>query len=542
MLLSGIGPAIAWRKATAANLRRNFLWPIAAGAFTLVALVTLGVTESLPAVIMFVVGAFTIGAIVQELWRGAAARRAIAGENPAVAVLTLVQRNRRRYGGYTVHVGMAVLFIGVAASSAFQQARDVQLSPGDRASVAGYDIRYVRSTARIAQRDGELEKISFGAVLDVRKDGKRVTMLRPERGYYPSMDRAGFGPLGRFFEGEATSEIGMKAGLTRDLWTAMSPDIGKLRPIIDRGDDAFAKAEGKIPPAMEAALLGQAITGLVDRYRESPPPATFRLIGSPLVAWIWIGGLIVFAGGLIAMWPARTPVRRESARLSPRGSRASSAAPSPPTPPDARVDVLAPLIVIVLLAVVVLVVSAPLRRGAAAREHEHDELERADLEAARDAKYREIRDAELDLRTGKLSEADWRATDRELRAEAIAILRRLDALGEPSGDRPAPDRGALPSRHGAHPVDRPGDHLGRPDLPGAHALGQGRRAVGRLRRGHRSGPARRRLARRAQPEPLDGGLRDRLHGQHDHPAQVALGLRTVRASPGSVAPTGRTGV
>jgi hypothetical protein len=103
------------------------------------------------------------------------------------------------------------------------------------------------------------------------------------------------------------------------------------------------------------------------------------------------------------------------------------------------VDVLAPLIVIVLLAVVVLVVSAPLRRGATGRGQEHAELERADLEAARDAKYREIRDAELDLRTGKLSEADWRATDRELRAEAIGILRRLDALGESSGDRPPPD-------------------------------------------------------------------------------------------------------
>ncbi len=102
-------------------------------------------------------------------------------------------------------------------------------------------------------------------------------------------------------------------------------------------------------------------------------------------------------------------------------------------------DVVAPLIVIVLLAVVVLLVSAPLRRGASARWQEHDELERADLEAARDAKYREIRDAELDLRTGKLSEADWRATDRELRAEAIAILRRLDALGEPSSDRPSPE-------------------------------------------------------------------------------------------------------
>jgi hypothetical protein len=93
------------------------------------------------------------------------------------------------------------------------------------------------------------------------------------------------------------------------------------------------------------------------------------------------------------------------------------------------VDVLAPLIVIAVLTVVVLLVSAPLRRGGAARMEAQDELRRADLELARDAKYREIRDAELDYRTGKLSEADWRAMDRGLRAEAVEILRRLDELG-----------------------------------------------------------------------------------------------------------------
>jgi hypothetical protein len=95
------------------------------------------------------------------------------------------------------------------------------------------------------------------------------------------------------------------------------------------------------------------------------------------------------------------------------------------------VDVLAPLIVVVLLAVVVVVVSAPLRRGVAAEE-EHVSTQAADLELAKEAKYREIRDAELDFRTGKLSEADWRAVDRELRAEAIELLRRLDALAPPA--------------------------------------------------------------------------------------------------------------
>jgi len=92
------------------------------------------------------------------------------------------------------------------------------------------------------------------------------------------------------------------------------------------------------------------------------------------------------------------------------------------------VDVFAPLIVIAVLTIVVVLVSAPLRRGAAARVEERDDLRRADLEAARESKYREIRDAELDYRTGKLSEADWKRLDRELRQEAIEILRELDEL------------------------------------------------------------------------------------------------------------------
>jgi len=96
------------------------------------------------------------------------------------------------------------------------------------------------------------------------------------------------------------------------------------------------------------------------------------------------------------------------------------------------VDLLAPLIVIAVLGLVVLLVSAPLRGGAARRAEQQEDLRRADLEAARESKYREIRDAELDFRTGKLSEADWRRLDRELRAEAIEILRNLDEL-EPSG-------------------------------------------------------------------------------------------------------------
>jgi cytochrome c-type biogenesis protein CcmF len=322
VLLSGIGPVAAWRRTTLKTVRRNFVWPIAAAVVTFFALLLLGVRQSLPSNLMFAFAALVVAVTVQEFARGISARRAMTGGNPISAGFALIGRNRRRYGGYTVHVGMALLFVGVAASSAFQHAHDVTLAKGQKTKVGDYVITYVRPTSRIATRNGELEKISFGAVLDVKKNGKHLTTLRPSKAYFPSQDETNLGAIGRFFEGDATSEVGMKAGLRRDLWTAMSPDISKMRPVIDKGDRAFAAIEGKVPPKAQAALLGQAITGLVQRYRTQPPPASFRMISSPLVAWIWIGGLVVFAGGLIALWPAGDPAaRRVRGRYAARVAR-----------------------------------------------------------------------------------------------------------------------------------------------------------------------------------------------------------------------------
>jgi cytochrome c-type biogenesis protein CcmF len=310
VLLSGIGPVIAWRRATAANARRNFLVP---GVLALAACAVLAATgaASRPlALAMFACGAFVVASVGQEFWRGVAVRRTMTGDGPLRALGSLVGRNRRRYGGYLVHVGMAVLFVGVAASTAFNDARDVRLDVGQTARVGGYEFRYVQPTSRISTTSaGSLEKISFGSVVEVRRDGRHVTTLRPERGYFPSRD-GGLGAVGRFFEGDATSEIGLRAGLRRDIWTAMTPDIRSLLPVIEQGDRVFAAAAGKLPPAAEAAALGTALRGLVDRYVADPPPATFRIITSPLVTWIWLGAMIVFGGALIALWPGADAARR----------------------------------------------------------------------------------------------------------------------------------------------------------------------------------------------------------------------------------------
>ena len=100
------------------------------------------------AIAMFCCAAFVLGSVGQEYWRGVRVRRAMAGEPAPVALMALVRRNRRRYGGYIVHIGMAVLFVGVAASSSFQHASELSLSPGQSTKVGAYTVRYVRPPPR----------------------------------------------------------------------------------------------------------------------------------------------------------------------------------------------------------------------------------------------------------------------------------------------------------------------------------------------------------------------------------------------------------
>ena len=300
VLLSGIGPVIAWRRATFANARRNFLVPCACAALVLASLL-LGfpahVTQKPLALALFCCAAFVFGSIGQEFFRGARARRAMAGEPAPLALVALVRRNRRRYGGYIVHIGMAVLFIGVAASSSFQHATQLELTPGRSTRVGSYTIRYVRPTATITPKYDTAHTgstLSLGAVLDVTKHGRHVATLYPSEGYYAS-DEPSQGSVSSLIGGQAVSHIAMNVGLTRNVWSAIGPDIEapQIKRIVKDGNST-------LPP--EDALV--AIAYVAREYLKNPPPAQFNLLVSPLVMWIWIGGLVVFTGGLIALWPA----------------------------------------------------------------------------------------------------------------------------------------------------------------------------------------------------------------------------------------------
>jgi cytochrome c-type biogenesis protein CcmF len=315
VLLSGIGPVIAWRRATFANARRNFMAPTGFALLALVVLLGAGVDRKPLAIAMFCCAAFVFGSVGQEFLRGALARRAMAGEALPQALLSLVRRNRRRYGGYIVHLGIAVLFVGVAASSSFQHASELSLSPGQSTHVGAYTVRYVRPTATITPKYDRAHTgstLSLGAVLEVTKAGHHVGTLTPSEGFYASQDPSQ-GSVGSLIGGQPVSHISMDAGVTRDVWSAIAPNIEApaLKRVVKAGN-------ATLPP--EEALV--AIGYLARTYLKSPPPAQFHLIVSPLVMWIWIGGLIVFGGGLVAIWPAPSTVRRRvAARARARAVR-----------------------------------------------------------------------------------------------------------------------------------------------------------------------------------------------------------------------------
>jgi cytochrome c-type biogenesis protein CcmF len=390
-LFTGIGPLLAWRRISWANAKRIFRLPaIFAAAVGLVLALATDVLQSPWAFALFVFAAFALSGLAQEFWQGAAARRKLSGESMPVALAGIVSRNRRRYGGYIVHIGIAVLLIGIAASSSFQTKRDVTLRPGESAVVDGRTLTYERPTVRVDER-----AFTFGAVLNVEQDGEEVTVLRPTRRYFRPTGMEG-GTIGSFFDGEATSEVGLKAGLRSDLWTAVEPDISGVRRRVRAADEGFracVRGAPGVPPQCEAvsrlmraaaanpalrpvalaqisALQAATAERLSQSYLEDDGAATFRVIVDPLVTWIWIGALIALAGALIAIWPARSR-----------------------------------------------------RRGVSVR---------GEGDALKEAKYREIRDAELDHAAGKLSDEDFALLDAELRREAVEILDSQNG----NGDRP----------------------------------------------------------------------------------------------------------
>ncbi|MGH2939372.1 MAG: heme lyase CcmF/NrfE family subunit [Solirubrobacterales bacterium] len=404
VLFTGIGPLLAWRRVTWASARRVFRVPLAIGLLTLVVLLAFTDAANKPwALALFTFAAFAIAGILQEFYNGAHARQKTSGGSFAGALAAVTARNRRRYGGYIVHIGIAVLLIGIAASSSFQTNENVSMKPGETRVVDGREFTYKRPYVKV-----DNEKYTIGAIVEVKENGKHLTTLETSRRFFRPTGAAATGGLADYFSGEATSEVGLKTGLTHDVWVTVAPNVQTVQHqlgVAEKGLETCLKAGPGTPeqckqlqalmfaaranPALRPQALEQisnlqllSAERIARGYVNEAGTATFKVIINPLVLWMWIGGIIGLIGALIAVWPARS--RRKGAMV------------------------------------------------------------RTEADALKEAKYREIRDAELDHASGKLSDEDYAILDAELRKEAVEILDAV-GVGAGTGETLRVGRAGLPS-------------------------------------------------------------------------------------------------
>ncbi len=250
VLLIGICPLVDWRHINAEKLLRSLWVQALVGGITAVLLVIMGVGE-LWAVISFSVIAFVAATIIIQMRQGIVARMRAAGENVIVASARAVGNNRRRYGGQIIHFSILLIVMGITGSQAYQAEVQVALAAGESVDVEGYTLTYTAYDYRQMEEEGN--KIRNQAVLDVYRGGRKVAVVRPERNLHSNVDGA-------------VTEVALRSSLREDLYVVLA----SLEP-----------------------------DGL----------AAFQVLVNPLVVWLWIGGVVLIIGTLVATWPAR-PQRR----------------------------------------------------------------------------------------------------------------------------------------------------------------------------------------------------------------------------------------
>jgi cytochrome c-type biogenesis protein CcmF len=242
LVLTGVGPLLAWRKSTMANLRQQFLIPVATALLVGGALVALGVRVWTSG-ICFALCGFVVGTISQEFWRGARVRQGATGTDVFTALIGLVARNKRRYGGYIVHVGIVLMFLGFAGEG-FKQDEQVLLRPGQQAEVGDFTVRL--DAVRVSD-DGQKQMIT--AHTTVFRDGEELGRMYPAKWYF------------RKHESEPTTEVAIRRTFSEDLYLVL--------------------------PAF-------------DLQEQS---ASMEIVVNPLVNWVWAGFGILALGTGIALLP-----------------------------------------------------------------------------------------------------------------------------------------------------------------------------------------------------------------------------------------------
>jgi cytochrome c-type biogenesis protein CcmF len=250
LLLTGIGPLIAWRRASIANLQRQFAVPAFAAVATGILLIVFGMRD-FAATVAYIFAAFVAATVFQEFYKGTNARRRMYGEGLVPAFGRLVARNRRRYGGYIVHMGVVVVFAAVAGL-AFKKEFDVTLKSGDTKEVVDpFGHRWKFVSQGLSQYD-LLNRQVTALALDLSRDGKPAGVLTTEKRQH--VDSRGAPTF------EPSTEVGIRESWRQDVYVVLA--------------------------------------GVRDEQT-----AEIRITFNPLVRWLWLGGGLMALGGIVVMWP-----------------------------------------------------------------------------------------------------------------------------------------------------------------------------------------------------------------------------------------------
>jgi cytochrome c-type biogenesis protein CcmF len=251
ILLMGVGPLVAWRKASARQLGRLLLVPFAAALVLVAALAVAGI-RSWGALLGFGIAALVTLTTLLEFVRGTRARMKTAGENVFSALTTLVARNRRRYGGYLIHLGVVLMTIGVIGSTFFQRETQGVLRPGEQLTLGRYVMTYDALDEFFTDDGRQVAR----ATVSVYRDGQFVGELYPRRDFYVA-------------SGQPMTIPGVRSSIEDDFYVLLV----SWEPIAANG-------------------------------------ATFKIYLNPLVNWLWLGGFVFILGTLVAAWPDPAEERR----------------------------------------------------------------------------------------------------------------------------------------------------------------------------------------------------------------------------------------
>ena len=251
VLLMGIAPLMAWRQASARQLGRLLQIPLVLALLVVLALVVAGV-RSWGALLGFGITAFVALTTLLEFARGAQARMRATGENAPLALLNLIGRNRRRYGGYIIHLAVIIMAIGVIGSSFFQVETQGRLRPGEQLTLGRYVVTYDGLDEFFTDDGRQVAR----ATVNVYRDGQFISTLHPRRDFY--------------LESEQPMTI----------------------------------------PGVRSTLEDDVYILLVTWEPLAADGATFKIYVNPLINWVWGGGVVFILGTLVAAWPDASEARR----------------------------------------------------------------------------------------------------------------------------------------------------------------------------------------------------------------------------------------